>query len=71
MCIATIHIKVNGKDERIMAGMSVRQLLEEKKINPNVVACELNLTIVRRAQHSETILKEGDELEILQMIGGG
>ena len=41
------------------------------KIQPELVACELNLKIIRRAQYAETLLKEGDELEILQMISGG
>jgi thiamine biosynthesis protein ThiS len=50
---------------------TVRQLLELRGVNPNVVACELNMTIVRRAAQPETILNEGDVLEILQMIGGG
>jgi sulfur carrier protein len=66
-----INVVVNGKKEILPSGLTLRQVLEKKGINPNVVACELNLTIVRRANLSENILKEGDQLEIIQMIGGG
>jgi thiamine biosynthesis protein ThiS len=66
-----IHLRVNGKDETSAAGQSVKEFLVGKGINPNVVACELNLKIIRRAQLGETTLKNGDTLEIIQMIGGG
>jgi sulfur carrier protein len=66
-----MKVQINGKNEVIEEGASVAKILEKKGINPNVVACELNLKILRRAQLSEIYLKEGDELEIIQMVGGG
>jgi len=66
-----ISLTINGKEEKVVEGSSIKTLLEGKGINPNVVACELNLTIIKRAFLGETILKEGDQLEIIQMIGGG
>jgi thiamine biosynthesis protein ThiS len=64
-------VQVNGKQEDVGDGATIKTLLESKGINPNVVACELNLTIIKRAQLSDTVLKTGDALEIIQMIGGG
>jgi thiamine biosynthesis protein ThiS len=66
-----IKLRVNGKEAEAPAGVTVRRFLENKGINPNVVACELNLTILRRANLDQVVLKENDELEIIQMIGGG
>ena len=66
-----MKIQVNGKWEEIQPDVTVRALLESRKINPNVVACELNLTILRRHALGNTVLNEGDTLEIIQMIGGG
>ncbi len=66
-----ITIKLNGKNETIAGDLSVRALLESKGINPNVVACELNLTILKRAKLAEQTLNDGDTLEVIQMIGGG
>ncbi len=66
-----MNVLVNGKPEPVSEGTTLRGLLEKKGVNPNVVACELNLTVVRRSLLGETVLKDGDRLEIIQMIGGG
>lgn len=66
-----MNITINGKNEDVKEGSTVLDVLRSKDVNPQLVACELNLTIVRRARLGETTLKEGDTLEILQMIGGG
>lgn len=67
----SFSVTVNGKPETIEDSSSIKSLLVKKGINPNVVACELNLKIIRRAHLDEVFLKEGDTLEIIQMIGGG
>jgi len=66
-----MEIILNGLKENIEAGMTLKELLAHKNINANTVACELNLKIIRRAQLEHVTLKEGDELEIIRMIGGG
>lgn len=66
-----MKIQINGKTEEITDGLTVKKLLDFKGINHNVVACELNQKILRRANLQETPLKDGDVLEIIQMIGGG
>jgi sulfur carrier protein len=35
------------------------------------VAVELNLDVVPRAKHAETLLRDGDRLEIVTLVGGG
>ena len=66
-----MQIQINGKQEQVESDTTIKSLLEKKEINPNVVACELNLKIIKRSQLSDVLLKEGDELEVIQMIGGG
>jgi thiamine biosynthesis protein ThiS len=34
-------------------------------------AIELNGTVIRRADHANTLLKEGDRMEIVKLVGGG
>jgi len=69
--MSAMQLEINGKKETVAEGINVRALLEAKGINPNLVACELNLTILKRATLAETPLHDGDRLEIIQMIGGG
>jgi thiamine biosynthesis protein ThiS len=66
-----MNVRVNGKEMQLAEGMTVKQVLEQRQLSPNVVACELNEKILRRAALGDAVLHDGDVLEILQMIGGG
>lgn len=66
-----MRIVLNGKETLIKDDLSIQSLLEEMKIKPQLVACELNLKIVKRGEFPTIKISEGDRIEILQMIGGG
>jgi len=66
-----MKIQLNGKEKLIRSSLTLSQLLEEMKINPQTVVCELNLKIIKRADYPAATLSEDDQLEILQMMGGG
>lgn len=66
-----VTVQINGHEEHIEAGTSIHAVLLEKNINPNAVACELNMKVIRRAELGQVSLKEGDVLEVIRMIGGG
>ncbi|MFC6199777.1 sulfur carrier protein ThiS [Ponticaulis profundi] len=51
--------------------MSVLQLVTELELNPKGVAVERNLEIVPKSLHGDTLLQEGDSLEIVEFVGGG
>ena len=62
--------KVNGKSEEFPGG-SVLDLLKTKKIEPQMVAVEVNDSMIEREGLATTELKEGDRLEFLFYMGGG
>ena len=62
---------INGKTERIAAGLSLQSLLELLGIKPERVAIEYNREIIDRNQFDVLHLKEGDRLEIITFVGGG
>ncbi|HRY30241.1 MAG TPA: sulfur carrier protein ThiS [Elusimicrobiota bacterium] len=64
-------IQVNGEKRQVPDGATVQSLLESLGMGAGRVACELNLNIVKRADFPSTRLKEGDSVELVQMIGGG
>jgi len=66
-----MRIFVNGESRVVADGASVSQLLETLQVPPERVVVEVNLTILKRAQHPSMLLKEGDQIEIVQFIGGG
>ena len=65
------ELMVNCVKQTVSDGTTVTHLLETLNIVPERVVVELNLTILKRAQHANTNLKEGDEVEIVHFVGGG
>jgi thiamine biosynthesis protein ThiS len=50
---------------------TIKEFLEVNAVNPSLVAVEHNGEIVRRERFDEVSLAEGDNLEIIHMVGGG
>lgn len=67
----TLNIQVNGQPQQVSAGATVTALLSELKVTQPHVAVELNLEVVPRARHAETLLREGDRVEVVTLVGGG
>jgi sulfur carrier protein len=65
-----MQVKINGKNEEFLGG-TVLDLLKAKKIEPQMVAVEVNDGMVDREHLGATQLKEGDRLEFLFYMGGG
>ncbi len=65
-----MQIKVNGKAEEVASG-TVLDLLKAKSIEPQMVAVEVNDTMLERSHLATTQLKDGDRVEFLFYMGGG
>jgi thiamine biosynthesis protein ThiS len=66
-----MELTVNGERREVAEGTTVAKLLEELQLSPERVVVEVNLTILKRAQHPSTALKAGDQVEIVHFVGGG
>lgn len=66
-----MELVVNGKPRQVEAPLTLLGLLETLGIDPRIVAVERNGEIVKRDRFAETVLGEGDRLEIVRMVGGG
>jgi sulfur carrier protein len=66
-----MKLKINGNDTEIKSGLTVTGLLESLEIDPNRVAVEVNLEIIKRCDFGEQNLNEGDAVEIVNFVGGG
>jgi len=66
-----MRIQLNGEPFEMADGQTVADLLVRLDLTGRRVAVELNLDIVPRSQHGETVLHEGDTLEVVHAIGGG
>ena len=66
-----MQIHVNGERRELKDESQLSDLLQELSLAPERVAVELNPEVVRRNDWPNTILKEGDRVEIVHFVGGG
>ena len=66
-----LHISLNGAPHVLAANTSIAELLSDLGYALKRVAIERNGAIVPRSAHASTCIVEGDQLEIVQAIGGG
>ncbi len=64
-------ITVNGQKKEVPEGLTIFSLLQFLKIQPERVAVELNLDIVKKDRYDTTPVKEGDSVEIVNFMAGG
>jgi thiamine biosynthesis protein ThiS len=62
---------VNGENVELAETCTLEDLVRELSLTPQRVAIELNQAVVRRDQWPQTILSEGDRVEIVHFVGGG
>jgi sulfur carrier protein len=65
-----MQVKINGKSEEVQGG-TVLDLLKMKRIEPQMVAVEVNDKMLERDHLATTQLNEGDQVEFLFYMGGG
>jgi thiamine biosynthesis protein ThiS len=64
-------ITLNGDRYDIPAPVTVTALLESLAIDSRRVAVEHNLVILKRTAFGDTLVREGDNVEIVNFVGGG
>ena len=63
-------LTVNGQPVNA-AGKTVAQYIAEAGFNTARIAVELNEAIVPKAKYAETVLADGDVVEVVNFVGGG
>lgn len=64
-------IQLNGENRELAQRSSLEDLVRELSLPPQRVAIELNRNVVRRDRWAQTMLNEGDRVEIVHFVGGG
>ena len=66
-----MRVQINGEPNELREGMTLGELVAQLGLAPERLAIERNREVVRRARWAETVIAEGDQLEIVHFIGGG
>lgn len=66
-----MNITLNGEDRKVDDGISVLQLVMTLGVKPRAVVVERNAEIVEHDDYDKTMLNDGDEIEVVAIVGGG
>jgi sulfur carrier protein len=66
-----VRIIVNGENIEFKDGSTLLEIIRELKIEDKVMACAVNMDIVKKDIWSTYEPKENDVLELLNFVGGG
>lgn len=67
----SVRIRVNGEPRAVGPDTRVADLLASLGVSMPRVAVEYNREILPKTQYAETVLREGDDLEVVTFVGGG
>jgi sulfur carrier protein len=66
-----VTITLNGEPHTLPSPLTIAELLSRLDIDPRRVAIELNLVVLKRDLYATSIVREGDQVEIVNFVGGG
>jgi sulfur carrier protein len=66
-----VTIQLNGDPYELPGGQTVADLLARLEIDPRRVAVERNFLVLKRDRYATTIVESGDQIEIVNFVGGG
>lgn len=68
---SSVTIQLNGEAFDTPGPLSVTRLLAALDVDPRRVAVEHNREVVRKAAYDSTVVAAGDEVEVVNFVGGG
>ncbi|GAB1576194.1 MULTISPECIES: sulfur carrier protein ThiS [Bordetella] len=66
-----MHITLNGDAREFPLDTTIAELLDTLGYAGKRIAVERNGEIVPKSQHGATVLRDGDQVEIVVAVGGG
>lgn len=66
-----IRVTVNGRPWEFERELPLPDLVQRLAITHPRIAVAHNGTVLRKEEHAGTVVRDGDTLEIVRMVGGG
>ena len=63
-------VKIHGNDYDV-SGMTITEYLASTEYKKELIALERNEEIVPKAEYDNTVIEDGDIIEIVSFVGGG
>ena len=69
--ILPMEVFINGEPRGLDQGLRLDGLIRELELQDQRLAVEINREIVPRSKFADTVISDGDVIEIVHAIGGG
>ena len=66
-----MRVIINGQEKEIEDNLSLQDIIQNLNIEDKVMACAVNMDIVKKDKWSSYIPKDNDIIELLNFVGGG
>ncbi|MEP7075221.1 MAG: sulfur carrier protein ThiS [Acidobacteriota bacterium] len=66
-----MRVFVNGETKEFAETLNLNDLLQRLDMPAQRIAVELNRSVIRRKDWTETDVRENDKIEIVHFVGGG
>ena len=66
-----IKIKLNGKERLLDKALDITSFLLMLELSAENLIVELNRELLHKNKYGQTILENGDKLELIKFAGGG
>lgn len=62
---------INSIEKNFSEGITLKELIQTLQVQDKVMALAVNMEVVKKERWKEYTPKEGDEIELLNFVGGG
>ncbi len=66
-----LTLSLNGQSVSITAAATLADLLEQQEYQAQKIAIAVNGEFVPRSLYAETLVSDGDQIDVIQAVGGG
>lgn len=66
-----MKLVINGEPKDFSDGISLEELIRQLGVRKETVVAEVNRKIIRMEQRPVQKLSDGDQIELIQFVGGG
>ena len=66
-----MKLLINGENKEFVDGLSLEELIHQLGVRKETVVAEVNRQIVQNEKRAECKLSDGDQVELIQFVGGG
>ncbi len=66
-----LRVKINGDPRQLPANCTLASLLSQLEVGERRVAVAINRDVIPRSEFDALRLRDGDNVEVLEAVGGG